>query len=277
LTNNKNRQWILNHSILVMPVDSGSAKNKELAALPSKRVALLIPGAISDRNNIAFALKISLCATICYILYHAIDWPGTSTSVTTVMVTGLSTTGAMKRRLTFRLLGAIIGGLIFGLGATAFLFLHMDSITSFVILVGPVAFLSSWIAGGPRFNNVGLQIAFAFYLVALGGFRAPTQLAPARDRFVGILFFLIIMWFVFDRISPVRTVTAMRRVLASVLRGGPVSSNWLTAQSSTISSSGQWMACVTASERIFPLCAPSAKPLNINSESIAGSTFVPAN
>jgi multidrug resistance protein MdtO len=61
------------------------------------------------------------------------------------MVTGLSTIGVMKQRLTFRLLGAIIGGLSFGLGATAFLFPHMDSISSFVALVGFVAFFSSWL------------------------------------------------------------------------------------------------------------------------------------
>jgi multidrug resistance protein MdtO len=57
--------------------------------------------------------------------------------------------------------------------------------------------LSNKLAGGRRFNKAGLQIAFAFYLVALGGFRAPTQLAPARDRFVGIVFALVVMWFVF--------------------------------------------------------------------------------
>jgi len=69
------------HSILGMPVDPDAEKSKELSAVPSHKVSLLIPGAIRDRDNIAFALKISLCATMCYILYHAIDWPGTSTSV----------------------------------------------------------------------------------------------------------------------------------------------------------------------------------------------------
>ena len=104
------------HSILVMPVDLGPAKNRELAVLPSKKVPFLIPGAIKDKDNIAFALKISLCATLCYIVYNAIDWPGLSTSVTTVMVTGLSTTAAMKQRFTLRVLGSLLGGLILGAG-----------------------------------------------------------------------------------------------------------------------------------------------------------------
>src|SRR5271168_3119209 len=208
------------HAILVMPVDLGAVKNKELAVLPSRKVPFLIPGAIGDKENIAFALKISLCATLCYIVYNAIDWPGISTAVTTVMVTGLSTTAAMKQRFSLRILGSLFGGLILGLGTIAFLFPYMDSITSLIVLVAIIAFLASWISGGSQFNYMGLQIAFAFYLVALLDFSPSTELAPARDRFIGILFALVVMWFVFDQIWPVRTVTAMRRVLASVLRGG---------------------------------------------------------
>jgi multidrug resistance protein MdtO len=208
------------HSILVMPVDPGVAKNKELAVLPSRNVPLLIPGAIKDKNNIAFALKISLCATLCYIVYNAVDWPGISTSVTTVIVAGLSTTAAMKQRFTLRILGSLLGGLILGLGTIVFLFPSMDSITSLIVLVGTIAFVGSWIAGGSLFNYLGLQVAFSFYLVALSDFSASTELAPARDRFIGILFALVVMWFVFDQIWPVHTVTAMRRVLASVLRSG---------------------------------------------------------
>ena len=204
------------HSLQSMGSDGG--KLAELEALPSKHVPLLIPGAASNPVNVAFALKISLCATICYLVYHAIDWPGIATSVTTVMVAGLVTTGAMKQKLAYRLLGAILGGLLLGLGAEVFLFPFMDSITSLVIVVGAVAFLSAWIGAGPRFNYVGIQIAFVFYLVSLSGFTAPTELAPARDRLAGIMLAVIVMWFVFDQVWPVRSVGEMRRVVASVLR-----------------------------------------------------------
>jgi multidrug resistance protein MdtO len=189
-----------------------------LVALPSKQVPFLIPGAISKKENVAFALKISLCATICYILYHAIDWPGISTSVVTVMIAGLTHSGAMKQRLALRLLGATVGGLVLGIGAEVFLFPFMDSITALVVVIGAIAFLCAWVGGGPRFNYVGLQMAFAFYLTSLEGFSAPTELAPARDRLVGILLAVFVMWFVFDQIWPVRTVTAMRRVVVSVLK-----------------------------------------------------------
>jgi multidrug resistance protein MdtO len=206
------------HVIASMPHDFSPERDKELVALPTSKVPLLIPGAFKDRSTWAFGLKISLCATLCYIIYWAVDWPGISTSVTTVLIAGLSTTGAIKQKFAFRLAGALIGGLILGLGCTAFLFPEMDSITSLVVLVAVLVFGSAWISGGRQFSYVGLQIMFSFYLVAFEDFRPPTELAPARDRLIGILLALLVMWVVFDRMWPVRTVTAMRRALASVLR-----------------------------------------------------------
>jgi multidrug resistance protein MdtO len=208
------------HAILTMPLTVKSAKDRELVALPSSKAPFFIPGVMQDRATVAFGLKISLCATLCYIIYHAIDLPGISTSVITVIVTGLSSSGAIKQRLLFRLIGATIGGLILGLGSTACLFPHVDSITSLVVLVSSIALLSAWVASGPRFNYVGLQIAFAFYLVAFEGFSSPVHLEPARDRLVGILLALVIIWLVFDQIWPVRTTTVMRRAFASVLEQG---------------------------------------------------------
>lgn len=210
------RVEIVLNSLGSIEINTGTVDS--FAALPSRHIPLLIPGAGSNIANVTFALKISLCATICYVIYHAIDWPGISTSVTTVMITGLVTTGAMKQKLTFRLLGAIVGGLILGLGTEVFLFPLIDSITALVIVVGAVAFLAAWIGAGPRFNYAGIQIAFAFYLVSLSGFMTPTELAPARDRLAGIMLAVIVMWFVFDQIWPVRTTTEMRRVVASVLK-----------------------------------------------------------
>jgi multidrug resistance protein MdtO len=207
------------HLILTMPMDRPD-RRRELVALPRKEVPFFIPGAITSRESVAFGLKISLCATFCYILYHALAWPGIATTVTTVLVTGLSSTGAIKQRLIFRVLGSVIGGLILAIGAAVFLFPHMDSITSLVVLEAGIAFISAWIAAGPKFNYIGLQIAFSFYIVAYEGFSAPTELAPARDRFVGILIALAVMLFVFDRLWPVRTTTVMRRGLASLLRLG---------------------------------------------------------
>ena len=207
------------HAIRSLPTAAGP-EDRHLVSIPARKVPLFSPGALTDRATVAFGLKLSLCATICYVLYQALDYPGISTCVTTVFITGLSTTGAIKQKFVFRLVGAIIGGLIFGLGATVFLFPHMDSITSLAVLIAVVAFISGWCAQGRQFSYVGLQIAFSFYLVAFEGSSAPTQLAPARDRLIGILVALLVMWIVFDQIWPVRTVNAMRHALAVVLRAG---------------------------------------------------------
>lgn len=210
------------HTILWMPRNEPSPDANELIVLPSSQIPLLIPGELGKQDNVAFALQLSLCATVCYIFYHAVGWPGISTSVTTVFFTALGTTGATRQKLFLRVVGAAIGGLVFGIGCTAFLFPMMDSITSLVVLVAIIAFIAAWCATGRRFSYVGLQIALAFYFVAFQGFGPPQELAPARDRFVGIIVALVAMWFVFDQMWPVRTVTVMRRSLASVLRNDAI-------------------------------------------------------
>jgi multidrug resistance protein MdtO len=204
------------HNLESMPAKA--AGDEDLVALPRNKVPFLIPGAIGNKDTIAFALKLTLCVMICYVFYFAVAWPGISTSVTTIFITALGNSGAIKQKLANRFIGSAIGG---GLAilATAFLFPHMDSITSLVVLIAVVAFIAAWWAGGRQFGYAGLQIAFAFYLVAFEGFSAPTELAPARDRLVGILVALVVIWFVFDQLWPVRTVTAMRRALVGILRG----------------------------------------------------------
>lgn len=218
------------HAIRSMP-SVAEPDDRHLVAIPAKKVPFVIPGGFTNPANVAFGLKLSLCATICYILYHATDYPGISTCVITVFITGLSTTGAIKQKFVFRLLGSMLGGLM-GLGAAVFLFPNMDSITSLAILIAVIAFIAGWTAQGRRFSYVGMQIAFSFYLVAFEGSSAPTHLAPPRDRLIGILLALVVMWIVFDQIWPVRTVTLMRRAFATLLHDGarlfrmPESATW---------------------------------------------------
>jgi len=205
-------------AILSMPTGTAATGEGDLVALPVAKVPFLIPGALTSKDTVAFALKLTLCAVACYVFYFAVAWPGISTSVTTVFITALGNSGAIKQKLANRIIGSAIGGAL-AIGATAFLFPHMDSIVSLVLLIGAVAFISAWWGGGRQFGYAGIQIAFAFYLVAFEGFSAPTELAPARDRLVGIILALFIIWLVFDQLWPVRTVTAMRRAFVSILRG----------------------------------------------------------
>jgi multidrug resistance protein MdtO len=81
------------HDLQSRAKDIARTNDKELVALSPKRVPLLVPNAVRNADNVAFALKLSLCVTICYVFYHAVDWTGISTCVTTVIITALSTRG----------------------------------------------------------------------------------------------------------------------------------------------------------------------------------------
>lgn len=169
---------------------------------------LFLPDAVRSRASILYALKLTLAATLCYIIYSAVDWPGISTCVITVMLTGLSSTGAMKQKQLFRFSGAVIGGVI-GLLVVSLLFPNMDSITSLVIVVAIVSMLAGWTMRSPRMSYVGVQIGFAFYLTTLSGFGPSTEIAPARDRVVGVVVGILVMWLVFDQLWPNRTSAAL--------------------------------------------------------------------
>jgi multidrug resistance protein MdtO len=164
-----------------------------------------------------FALRISLCATLGYILYMALDWPGISTVVLTVLIVGLNNTGAICQKMVLRVIAASIGCLVFGIGSIVFLFPHMDTIASFILLIAAIVFVCSWIARSPHIGYVGMQITFSYFLIAFERFSAPVSMTPARDRVIGIALALVMVWIVFLEIAPVRTVSEMRAALGHVL------------------------------------------------------------
>ena len=188
------------------------------SASPAPHGILLVPDAFTNPTYFIYALKISLCATICYVIYNGLGWPGISTSYFTVLFTGLTTTGATNRKLLWRLIGSTIGGLILGIGCLAFVFPNIESVTGFLIVIAAVTFIGAWVAASPYFSYIGLQIAFSFYLLAFERLSAPTEITPARDRLLGIALGLIVMFIIFHQVEPERTVDSMRRVLARILR-----------------------------------------------------------
>ena len=70
----------------------------------------------------------------------------------------------------------------------------------------------------PRLSYFGLQVALAFYLINLSEFKMQTSLAVARDRVVGILLGLFVMWLVFDQVWGAPASVEMRRMFVSNLR-----------------------------------------------------------
>jgi multidrug resistance protein MdtO len=173
--------------------------------------------AFTSPHTALYALKLTLCASVCYVFYNAIAWPGILTCVVTVLFTGLSSTGAMKQKQLYRLIGAAIGGGI-ALLVESLLFPNMDSITALVLVAGAVCMISAWISRSPHIGYVGVQIAFAFFLTSLAGFGPANVIAPARDRVIGIGLGVSVMWFVFDQLWPKRPSDLLHAILERMLR-----------------------------------------------------------
>jgi multidrug resistance protein MdtO len=173
-----------------------------------------LPDAFTNLDYVVFSFKISLCATLCYVIFNALAWPGIQTAVTTVVVAGLGSAGATNQKLIHRFVGSALGGLVFGIGSIVFLFPYFDTVTPFLIVIAAVSFIAAWIARSAHIGYIGLQIALSFFYVAFEGFSAPTQMAPARDRLVGILLGLVVMMLIF---RPEKGIDRMRKELAGLL------------------------------------------------------------
>lgn len=173
---------------------------------------------LSNPEHIKFALKGCLAASLCYVIYNAIDWPGIATAVATCFLTALSTIGSSRQKQLLRISGALVGAAL-GFGAQIFVLPHLDSIASFMVFFVCVTTLGSWIAtSSSRLSYVGVQLAYAVYIINLQEFTVQRSLAPARDRLVGILLGLIMMWFVFDQLWGVSAIIQTKKALISELR-----------------------------------------------------------
>ena len=207
-----------------------------------ERPALLSRDAFINPEHFRFALKGCLAASACYVVYHAIAWPGISTAVTTCLLTALSTIGASRQKQTLRIAGAIVGGFVIGMGSQVFILPFVDSIAGFLILFALITAVSSWImTSSPRLSYFGVQLALAFYLIHLQEFRIQTSLGLARDRVVGIVLGLIMMWLVFDQLWGAPAAVEMKksfilnlRMVAQFARQ-PTSNNLRTALGRSLS------------------------------------------
>jgi multidrug resistance protein MdtO len=65
---------------------------------------------------------------------------------------------------------------------------------------------------------LALQVAVAFCLINLQEFHFQASLTIARDRVIGILLGLLMMWFFFDQLASTSAGLAMRKKFVSVLR-----------------------------------------------------------
>jgi multidrug resistance protein MdtO len=180
---------------------------------------LLRADAFTSLRHVNFALRGCIAASIAYIIYNAIDWPGISTAVTTCLFTALSTIGSSRQKQVLRFSGATVGGFVFGMGAQIFILPFVDTIFGFTLLFVFVTVVSAWfMTCSPRLSYFGVQVALAFYLINLQEFAFVTSLAVARDRVVGVLLGLFTMWLVFDQLWGMPAIVAMKKAFVQDFR-----------------------------------------------------------
>ena len=86
-----------------------------------------------------------------------------------------------------------------------------------VVFLGALA--SAWVAAGsPRIPYAGFQIAFAFLLCAIQGPGPSLDLVTARDRVIGILFGILVVYVVFTSIWPVSVAKRIDRGIGDIMR-----------------------------------------------------------
>ena len=179
---------------------------------------LLVPDALTNPDHIKFGLRGCLAASLCYIIYTAVNHPEISTAVTTCLLTALTTIGASRQKQVLRFSGALVGCLV-SIGAQVFILPSLDSIGGFTLLFVAVMIPAAWIAtSSPRLSYFGVQVAVAFDLINLQEFKMQTSLAVARDRVLGILLGLLIMWLVFDQLWAAPAGIEMRKTFIFTLR-----------------------------------------------------------
>jgi multidrug resistance protein MdtO len=209
-------------TVLLIPVVfSSPVSTNDLGLSPSddKPPTFLAPDAFSNLDHVKFGLKGGLAASLCYIIYNAIAWPGISTAVTTCLLTALTTVGFSRQKQILRFSGAIVGGFLFGIGAQVFILPYLDSITGFTVLFVAVSIVAAWFAtSSPRLSYFGVQIIVAFYLINLQEFKEQISLGVARDRVIGILLGLCTMWLIFDQLWGTLASVEMKKVFVSNLR-----------------------------------------------------------
>jgi multidrug resistance protein MdtO len=182
-------------------------------------VRLFARDALSNSDHIKFGLRGCLAASLCYIIYTSLAWPGISTAVVTCILTALTTVGSSRQKQVLRVSGAIVGGVVVGIGAQVFILPYLDSIGGFTLLFIAVTIGAAWFAtSSPRLSYFGVQLALAFFVINLQEFKMQTSLTVARDRVIGILLGLFMMWLVFDQLWSASAVEAMKKSFITNLR-----------------------------------------------------------
>ena len=181
--------------------------------------SLLLPDAFQNPEYLRFAFAGCLAASVCYILYNALDWPGIFPSVITCIVTAQSTIGNTLQTQFLRLAGFVAGGLVLGIAAQILILPAIDSIFGFALFFAAGTAIAAWFAtSSPRLSYFGVQMALPFYFVNLQDYRIQTDLTIARDRVIGVFVGILAMGFIFDRFGTKSDTEQLKKLLVRNVR-----------------------------------------------------------
>jgi multidrug resistance protein MdtO len=191
---------------------------QEVSAKAPGEKQLLVKDAATNAAHWQFALKTTFAVMIVYGIYTILDWSGLRTSIVTCFFVALGSLGETVHKLTLRISGALIGGLLAGL-CIVFVLPHCTDIGQLCLLIAVVSAAAAWVAtSSEQLAYAGMQIAFAFFLGVLQNYEPATDLTVLRDRVAGILLGNIVMTMVFSVLWPQSAATRVRSAVGQVLR-----------------------------------------------------------
>ncbi|NDI85393.1 FUSC family protein [Undibacterium crateris] len=159
--------------------------------------------AFSNPDYPRLALKTTAAAMSCYLIYSLLDWPGIHTSLITCYIVALASTAETLQKLRLRLIGCLIGS-VAGIATILLIMPQINSLAFLLVLIALSSLAAAWVAAGSsRIAYAGLQIAFAYYLCVLQGHGPAFDLVIPRDRVIGIVLGLLVVYLIFVHIWPV--------------------------------------------------------------------------
>jgi len=163
--------------------------------------SLFIEDAFSNPDHMTFALKGCLAATICYVFYSVLAWPGMAVcTVTCVLAAPAGRVGTAQRKMWMRLAGLLAGGVVLGLGSQALVLPLVDSILGFSLVFSVACAAIAWIAtASPRLSYASRPMAMGYLLTVFQRSGVNPSLLVTRDRLMGVLLGIVVMWLVVDR------------------------------------------------------------------------------
>ncbi len=192
-----------------IPQDATETKPKE---------SLFVSDIRTNPNYSRYALKLTFCSALAYLFYNAVQWEGIHTMMLTCGIIAYPTLGATLSKGTLRIYGGILGS-IAALLISIFVFPYINSITALLLTVMPIIAIGAWIAtGSERIAYIGTQMVLTMSLAILNGFEPSHNLVEIRDRLIGILLGVTLVYFAFTYIWPESADSTFRQKMTALLR-----------------------------------------------------------